>query len=69
MKKPIPTQREITFTRSQAAEYLNLSVPTLARYASKGKGPHYFIIGNQARYRRVHLDDYIESCRVTPTRR
>lgn len=58
-------QRERRLTRKQAAEYLGVSVPTLARWASKGSGPSYYVIGGQARYRIPDLDNYVEACRKT----
>ena len=40
-------------TRKQVAEYTQISVSTLARWASEGgKGPEYIRLGGAARYRR-----------------
>ena len=55
--------REIRLNRRQAAEYLGVSVPTLARWASKGRGPSYVLLGGKALYRIPELDAYIDSCR------
>ena len=59
-------QRERHLTRAEAAKYLGVSVPTLARWASNGLGPAYYVLGNKARYRSADLDSYVESCRRAP---
>lgn len=51
--------------REQAAEYLGVSVPTLARWASKNKGPTYYRLGGRAKYLQQDLDAYIETRRKT----
>ena len=50
-------------TRKQAAAYLQVSLPTLARWASHKEGPPYFLIGGKARYRVAELDAWIETRR------
>lgn len=47
-------------TRSQVAEYLQISTATLARWASEGdKGPRFIKLGGSARYRREDVLAYI----------
>lgn len=55
--------RERTLTRKQAAEFLEVSISTLARWASAKEGPPYLVIGNKSRYRIPDLNEYMESCR------
>lgn len=62
MKQVIPV-RENTLRRDEAAQYLGVSVPTLARWASHGTGPHYYKIGRWARYRVPDLDQFVEQRR------
>ena len=50
-------------TREQAAKYLGVSVPSLARWASHGSGPAYYKLGRLARYRKDDLDAFIETRR------
>jgi len=53
-----PTERRVNelpdlATRVQVAEYTQTSVPTLARWASEGRGPRFVRLGRGAvRYRR-----------------
>jgi excisionase family DNA binding protein len=63
MKQIALPPREHLPTRAEAAKYLGVSVPTLARWASTGNGPAYYVIGGKARYRVPDLDAYLESCR------
>jgi excisionase family DNA binding protein len=56
-------QRETRLTRKQAAAYLGVSVPTMARWASKGIGPIYYVMGGKARYLVPDLDSYIVACK------
>lgn len=51
-------------TRSQAAEYLGVSVSTLARWAMLRVGPNFVKIGGRVRYPLAMLDEYIASCTV-----
>lgn len=48
-------------TRPQVAEYTQVSVPTLARWASEGKGPKTVKLGGALRYRRQDVLDWIDS--------
>lgn len=52
--------------RSEAAEYLGVSLSTLARWAMLRIGPRWTKIGGRARYRLSDLDDYIEANIVIP---
>jgi hypothetical protein len=60
--------------RRKAAEYASqrLGRPVtrdlLAKWASRGVGPVYHLIFNQASYRRSDIDAWIESIRRVPTR-
>jgi excisionase family DNA binding protein len=47
-------------TRAQAAEYLGVTVPTLATWACLGKGPRFFKPGNKVFYLQSELDKWIE---------
>jgi excisionase family DNA binding protein len=50
---------------AEAAEYVRLGKPTLERFRISGDGPVYLSLGKKAvRYRKVDLDDWLES-RVT----
>jgi excisionase family DNA binding protein len=49
--------------RKQAAEYLGISIPTLARWASTGNGPTYYKLGRKVRYNPTDLDQFISSRR------
>lgn len=51
-------------TRRQVAEYTQTSIPTLARWASEGKGPkmvHLAGAGGAVRYRRDDVLAWIEA--------
>lgn len=48
-------------TRQQVAEYTQISVPTLARWAMNGEGPKMTKIGRAARYRRQDVLDWLDS--------
>jgi excisionase family DNA binding protein len=48
-------------TREQAAEYLNIKPQTLAKWASQGLNELPMVrVGRCVRYRREHLDRWIE---------
>ena len=51
----------------EAAEYLGLSVPTLARFRTLGGGPKYAKLGSSVRYRKADLDAWLESRLVRST--
>lgn len=50
-------------TRPQVAEYLQISVSTLARWAMDGRGPRVTKLGTAARYRREHVVAWLEESR------
>lgn len=56
-------QRPRYLSREQAAAYLCVSVPTLARWASQKSGPRYYRLGRNARYVQEDLDTFAESRR------
>lgn len=51
----------------KAAEYLGLSKPTLERYRLRGDGPKFAKLGSAVRYRKVDLDEWLESRLVRST--
>ena len=52
---------QLLLSPSQAAEYLNLAVSSLAKWRVGGIGPKYVKLGSAVRYRRADLDDWISS--------
>jgi excisionase family DNA binding protein len=48
------------FTTPEAAEYLGLHPGTLRRWRIDGSGPQVCRAGNAVRYRRNHLDEFLE---------
>lgn len=56
------------FSRKEAAEYLGISIATLADYAHKGKGPAYAKIGAartcRVLYQKDDLDAFINRWKV-----
>lgn len=56
-------ERPRYLTRKQAAAYLCVSVPTMARWASQKTGPRYYRLGRNARYVQKDLDAFVESRR------
>ena len=50
-------------TRDEAADYLGVSVPTMARWASRNLGPSFYKVGRRTKYRPQDLDVFIESRR------
>jgi excisionase family DNA binding protein len=59
----LDVQRPRRLTREEAAAYLSVSVPTLARWASKKIGPAYYRLGRNALYVQQDLDEYLETRR------
>jgi predicted DNA-binding transcriptional regulator AlpA len=57
--------RRCLLTREQAAEYLSVSVATMARWACERQGPPYVKIGRGAnasvRYPSDLIDEYVDS--------
>ncbi len=56
--------QQVTASRLEAAQYLGVSVSTLARWGSKKEGPSYYVVGAKARYRVSELEGYIEKCKI-----
>ena len=50
-------------TREQAADYLGVSLGTLARWASNRHGPQYYKVGRRTKYLAHDLDAFIETRR------
>lgn len=46
-------------TRAEVAEYTNLSIATLARWAGEGKGPKVTKLGSAVRYVRADVEAWI----------
>ena len=59
---------EVFLTSREAAEYLRLSVDTLARWRCHGTGPEYVKSGLKVLYRRDALDAFTDSRTRTKTR-
>jgi hypothetical protein len=52
---------------TQAADLLNIKVPTLRRWRWAGKGPAFLKIGGAVRYDRAELEGFIAAARRTST--
>lgn len=50
----------------EAAERLFVTVNSLRTWRSNGKGPRYYKVGKNVRYRPEDLDAWLESCAVAP---
>lgn len=48
-------------TRAQVAEYTQISVATLARWAMDGRGPKFIRLGTNVRYRREDVRAYLDA--------
>jgi len=63
------TTNHSILTREEAADYLGVTVDTLAAHATRGTGPQYAkLSGRAVRYRREDLDDWVESKLRTSTK-
>jgi hypothetical protein len=51
----------------QAADLLNMKVPTLRRWRWAGKGPAFLKIGGAVRYDPAELDRFVAAARRTST--
>jgi predicted DNA-binding transcriptional regulator AlpA len=51
----------------QAADLLNIKVPTLRRWRWAGKGPHFLKIGGAVRYEPSELEGFIAAARRSST--
>ena len=63
-----PTSQRIVVDTMGAAEYLGLHPRTLDNWRSQGRGPRYLRVGRRIVYRIAHLEDYLESRVVEPSR-
>ena len=61
-----PAQQQL-LTLAEAAGILRAPVATLRYWRHLGIGPSSFKIGRRVMYRRVDLDDWIDSRRDAPT--
>ena len=50
----------ITYSESDAAQYLSISVSTIRRRRRAGTGPEFYRIGKVLSYRLAALDRYVE---------
>lgn len=55
----IPADLPELATRAEVAEYTNLSIATLARWAGEGKGPKVTKLGGAVRYLREDVEAWI----------
>jgi excisionase family DNA binding protein len=53
--------RQLVFTSSQAARYLGVSLATIRRWTDAGHISCYRTPGDQRRFTRIQLDDFITS--------
>ena len=51
-------------TRKEVAEYTRISIPTLARWASEGKGPKYRKAGGRVLYVAEDVRAWLQSLEV-----
>ncbi|WP_407932981.1 helix-turn-helix domain-containing protein [Jannaschia ovalis] len=52
----------------QAADYIGLSIRTLARYRMERVGPPWLKVGRSVQYRRASIDTWLESQEQNPVR-
>ena len=45
-----PQDDDVLLTRPEAAQYLRVHVSTLEKWAMRGEGPPYILVGKGARY-------------------
>lgn len=57
------TDRQLVFTSSQAARYVGVSLATIRRWADAGHLGCYRTPGDQRRFSREQLDDFVGSLR------
>ncbi|MBZ9717050.1 helix-turn-helix domain-containing protein [Mesorhizobium sp. AD1-1] len=53
--------KEVRLSRPEAADYLDVSIATLARWASQKIGPIYVKVGRHTRYPLSGLDDFLDA--------
>ncbi|MEZ0018066.1 helix-turn-helix transcriptional regulator [Sinorhizobium fredii] len=51
--------KDVRLSRSEAADYLDVSVATLARWACQDIGPEYIKVGRNTRYPLSKLEEYL----------
>ncbi len=56
-----PTERQLVFTSSQAADYLGVSLATVRRWTDAGHIACYRTPGGQRRFSRTQLERFISS--------
>lgn len=62
---PVPHERQLVFTSSQAARYLGVSLATIRRWADAGHLDCYRTPGGQRRFSREQLDSFTASLHST----
>lgn len=62
------SDREGALSAHAAAEYLDTSAATLAKWRYLGEGPPYVKLGRRVVYRRETLDAYLRELEVSPLR-
>lgn len=60
-----PTSDQLFDTKA-AGEYIDRPAATLSWWRSMGRGPKYLKIGGVVRYRRAHLDQYLDAAVQIP---
>ena len=65
---PVGERRQLTFTSSQAAHYLGVSLATIRRWTDAGHIDCYRTPGGQRRFSRDQLDGFIASLQGAPSR-
>jgi excisionase family DNA binding protein len=56
-----PSDRQLVFTSSQAADYLGVSLATIRRWTDAGHIACYRTPGGQRRFSRVQLETFVSS--------
>lgn len=56
----------ILMTTPEAAEYLRFTPAALEKWRRLETGPPYIRLGQQVRYDRQDLDEYLEGQKITP---
>lgn len=64
-----PLDPELRYSPAEAAEYLGVSEPTLAKWRCLHKGPSYQKVGRAITYRGRDLLAFEANCLVTPSGR
>jgi hypothetical protein len=48
-------------TQEEVAALFDVGVPVLANWRSAGKGPHFVKLGGRVKYRKVDVEEFINS--------